>query len=229
MLLLDHIVLGVPDLQNAIQFFKKSLKVEPVIGGKHTGLGTHNALLGIGSPANRIYLELLAINPEDQTHYDNYPLGLTKNLDRIRVLSWCLRCGPQDELEKINHAMRQFGAVYDHGEVRAGHRITPSGAKLSWKIAANSQCIINSSGQVPFLIQWDNMALHPATQFASEDFLPFEFKLSGSKSAELNNYLQQLGFAKPVEMSFANGSKAEIILKLRHAGEIFTFQQNCLF
>src|SRR5689334_25154522 len=56
---LDHVVIGVRDLDDAMrQYAQLGFEVRP--GGRHTGLGTHNALIRFGLD----YLELLAIDDE---------------------------------------------------------------------------------------------------------------------------------------------------------------------
>src|SRR4030095_11809722 len=63
---LDHVVIGVRDLDEAIQAFQQlGFEVRP--GGRHTGRGTHNALIRFGLD----YLELLAIyDVSEITHSD---------------------------------------------------------------------------------------------------------------------------------------------------------------
>ena len=58
---LDHVVIGVRDLNEAIQAYQQlGFDVRP--GGRHTGLGTHNALIRFGLD----YIELLAIYDESE-------------------------------------------------------------------------------------------------------------------------------------------------------------------
>ena len=44
---------------------RATLGAAPAAGGKHVGMGTHNRLLAIGSPAfPKAYLEIIAIDPD---------------------------------------------------------------------------------------------------------------------------------------------------------------------
>merc|ERR1711907_340855 len=56
----DHLVFAVRNLNIGIQRFRELTGVEPVIGGIHEGLGTHNALFSLG---DRCYFEIIARDP----------------------------------------------------------------------------------------------------------------------------------------------------------------------
>jgi Glyoxalase-like domain len=44
---LDHLVYAAPDLATAVADLEEHLGVRAQAGGKHVGLGTHNALLAL--------------------------------------------------------------------------------------------------------------------------------------------------------------------------------------
>ena len=56
----DHLVVGSADLDLGARWVQERLGVEPVFGGVHAGLGTRNALVGLGD----CYLEVLALDPD---------------------------------------------------------------------------------------------------------------------------------------------------------------------
>ena len=57
----DHLVYGCPGaLDDAMDAFEARTGVAPALGGRHAGLGTHNALVALGGGA---YFEILCRDP----------------------------------------------------------------------------------------------------------------------------------------------------------------------
>lgn len=222
-LILDHIVLIVPDLKRAIQYFAETFDVTPIIGGRHLGFGTHNALLGLGEPAKLIYLELLARDPEDKNHYDLPWLNISSDQPKMYVGSWCARCDSTTDINEVNQMMNTFGVEYNHGNVRKMQRKTPANDILSWQIASTAQQIIISKGFIPFLIKWDDMTLHPATNLLPENFLSFHLDFSAPNCKTIKSNLQKLGFVMPDNLSFTDAENTSINLSLYKEDKINTF------
>src|SRR5262249_52693094 len=55
----DHLVVASTHLTVGVEWVAARLGVSPVLGGVHTGFGTHNALVGLRGP----YLEVMAYDP----------------------------------------------------------------------------------------------------------------------------------------------------------------------
>ena len=58
---IDHLVFAAPTLAQGIEYIADLTGVTPRPGGKHAGMGTHNALVKLGE---RLYLEIIAIDPD---------------------------------------------------------------------------------------------------------------------------------------------------------------------
>ena len=83
---LDHLILGVRDLDRGIDELENLTGVRASRGGRHQGLGTHNALISLGI---RTYLEILAPDPE-QNNPDGWG-GLVRRLHDLEtplLVSW---------------------------------------------------------------------------------------------------------------------------------------------
>ena len=146
--LLDHLVYAVPSLPAAIADVAERFGVRAQAGGKHTGLGTHNALLALGP---RTYLEIIAPDPDQPEPPARRPFGL----DRVthgRLAGWALAC---DDIDSAVARTRSRG--YDPGQVIDGRRVSPAGTALRWRLTSSQ----TAGDLVPFLISWGDTE-HPA-------------------------------------------------------------------
>ena len=146
-MLVDHLVYAAFDLDTAIAGLAQRFGVRAQAGGKHIGLGTHNALLALGP---RTYLEIIAPDPE-QPEPSMPALGVRRTT-RSGLVAWALAC---DDIDGVVAEARSRG--YDPGEVSDGRRTEPAGTVLRWRAAFNAQ----ADGLMPFLICWDGTD-HPA-------------------------------------------------------------------
>jgi len=85
--LLDHILIGSPDLDKGIAFIENVTGVRAAFGGVHPGAGTQNALLSLGK--NR-YLEIIAPDPKQPVSADARDL---RKLDEPVIVGWAQHPG----------------------------------------------------------------------------------------------------------------------------------------
>lgn len=142
-LAIDHLVYAAPDLDEGIGAVEDLLGVTARAGGSHDGLGTRNALLGLGG---RRYLEIIAPDPGQPEPLAPRPFGIDE-LSSPRLVSYALRC---DDVAAQLDLARAKG--YDGGEVVHMSRCRPDGVLLSWKLS--NRLAPAHGGLVPFLIDW---------------------------------------------------------------------------
>lgn len=146
----DHLVLGSPDLDLAVEHCETLLGVRARPGGRHPRWGTHNALLSLGPST---YLELIAPDP-DRSEPGSPVLFDVDRLSGPRLVRWCAAV---DDLDAARELAADAGAVL--GPVVHGSRGRPDGTTLSWRMTDPE--ILPGEGVIPFLIDWGSTP-HPA-------------------------------------------------------------------
>jgi hypothetical protein len=146
--LIDHLVYAVPDLQAAVADVAERFGVRAQSGGRHIGLGTHNALLALGP---QTYLEIIAPDPEQPEPAAPRPFGIDC-VSHGRLARWAVAC---DDIDGAVAAARSQG--YDPGDVVDGLRAGPTGTVLRWRMTTGGL----AGGLAPFLISWGDTE-HPA-------------------------------------------------------------------
>ena len=144
---LDHILVGVPDLDSAVKEVARKSGVRPMLGGSHPGVGTRNALLSLG---NGSYLELIGIDSgQKQEDFGKFVAGLR----RMTPLGWAIRTS---DIDALHRALAERGVRVE--PVTAGSRLRPDGRTLRWR---NFE--IGPEDDVsPFFIEWDKDSVHPS-------------------------------------------------------------------
>ena len=148
---LDHLVYAVRDLDAGIAAIERLIGVRATPGGKHTGRGTHNALLSLGTSS---YLEIIAPDPDQPTPERPRPFGIDR-LREPRLVTWAARVTDIEE-----RVQRAIAAGYEPGPVMPMSRRLPDGSELRWRLTVPPK--LGGDGLTPFLIQWDAGATHPS-------------------------------------------------------------------
>ncbi len=146
----DHILVGSPDLDRAIEWFETKTGVRPAVGGRHPGRGTRNALVSLGKSH---YLELLAPDPE-QPNVDTPRLRAFRSLSTPAPYTWAART---HDMEATRAAAQQAGFKFEGPT--PGSRKRPDGRTLEWSSLALADDL---DGLLPFFIQWGPNTLHPS-------------------------------------------------------------------
>ena len=143
----DHILLGVADLDRGVAAMEKLTGVRPVYGGKHPR-GTHNALLSLGG---QTYLEIVAVQPGATPPPD---LPDLRGFDNPTPIGFAVGGG---DLAALRAAITKAGFAVT--PPRPGSRVTPAGATLRWQMFG----LADEVEQAPFFIVWEPGTPHPAT------------------------------------------------------------------
>lgn len=146
---LDHILLGVSDLDRGIAWIEQRTGVRALYGGVHPGRGTRNALLALGT---RCYLEIIAPDPKQ-------PVGdVSRNLVDLhepKLFNWAVHTN-----DIAQAAQRAIHAGFKIDGPAEGSRTRPDGKVLRWKACRLQD---DRGGLLPFFIEWDRDSIHPAT------------------------------------------------------------------
>lgn len=146
--MIDHILIGAPELSMGIDYVFEKTKFLAAAGGKHPQWNTQNALLSLGV---EVYLEIISpipgLNPRP-------PFQILSSLDRPKPITWAVKTrdiqGTADLLNRLK---------LGHSGIVAGTRLKTDGSQLNWMLMFPEN---NYGGIIPFFIEWDNKSIHPA-------------------------------------------------------------------
>lgn len=187
---LDHILLGVNDLDRGIAWMEERSGVRAMFGGVHPGRGTRNALLSLGP---RRYLEIIAPDPaqlSSATRAESMGDHL-KAFTEPRLIGWAAHTVSLMEVVK-----KAAAAGIDIQNPRDGSRARPDGKILRWRSAALKS---DFDGVLPFFIEWSAETIHPS-QDAPTGCTLERFSIESPSVKDIRRLAGQLGLdvdAKP--------------------------------
>lgn len=149
---LDHILLGISDLDHGIAWVQEHSSVSALFGGVHPGRGTRNALLSLGP---RRYLEIIAPDPEQAAATSgNEMVNRLLALKEPRLVGWAAHT---DDLAALAQKAAAAGIAIENP--RAGSRLRPDGKTLRWSAFSLQK---DFHGVLPFFIEWNRSSIHPS-------------------------------------------------------------------
>jgi hypothetical protein len=181
---LDHIILGIDDLDRGIGWMEEHAGVRPVFGGVHPGRGTRNALLSLGP---RRYLEIMAPDPQ-QVSQNWY--NVVRTLREPRLVGWATHTG-----DIVALARKASAAGFAIEGPNDGSRTRPDGKTLLWK---SFRLKDDRGGLLPFFIEWNSESVHPASGAPAGCILA-HFFLQSPAWRDLAKACQSLGVDIAVE------------------------------
>lgn len=147
---LDHILLGVSDLDHGISWLEERSGVRAVVGGVHPGRGTRNALMSLGPHR---YLEIIAPDPQ-QLGVSNEMVDRLRTIQEPRLIGWAAHT---NDLAAIVQKAAAEGIAIENP--RDGSRARPDGKMLRWKSFSLKE---DYAGVLPFFIEWGAGSVHPS-------------------------------------------------------------------
>jgi glyoxalase-like protein len=178
--LLDHILLGCPNLDDGIGYVEQRLGIRAAFGGVHPGVGTQNALLSLGE---RRYLEIIAPDPNQPKAEDARGL---KKLKRPKIIGWAAHPGNLDDF-----ALTLKKAGIEAVGPKPGSRKRPDGQVLNWRTLVLQD---DANGLLPFFIEWGEGTTHPSADAPQGCKLTI-FEAATPDHAGLKVKVQQMGLA----------------------------------
>ena len=180
----DHLLLGIADLDQGIDWVRSTTGVEALKSGSHPGAGTRNALLSLGI---RQYMEIIAIDPQ-QTETSR-TADLIRQLRAPQLITWA---AATNDIVSMAEMARQAGCGIE-GPID-GSRVKPDGHTLRWKTLR----ILSECGDViPFFIQWDTGIVHPSEDSPSGCRL-VTLEIRHPKADRLQEILASLGIVATI-------------------------------
>jgi catechol 2,3-dioxygenase-like lactoylglutathione lyase family enzyme len=193
--MLDHILLGIDDLDRGIAFMEERTGIRAAFGGVHPGRGTQNALLRLGT---RRYLEIIAPDPK-QTALDAYPE--LRTIREPHLLTWAVHT---DDIAAVARKLTDAGFAMDGPA--DGSRARPDGKVLHWKALRLKD---DRGGLLPFFIEWGRNSVHPSVDAPSGCEL-IHFAAASSNPEELRAVVGRLGVELEVEQAAKSQLRARI-------------------
>jgi hypothetical protein len=176
---LDHLLLGIADLDQGIAWVRQKTGVKAMIGGSHPGAGTRNALISLG---NRQYLEIVSLDPSQ--NQAGRIAALIQNLQIPQVITWA---ASTRDINKLSQRAR--AASHEIEGPSSGERHKPDGGILKWRTV---RIISRFADVIPFFIEWGPGVTHPSKDSPSGCRLE-ALEIEHPEDKELRKTLQEFG------------------------------------
>jgi len=201
---LDHVILGIADLDRGVERFAALTGVVPARGGEHPGRGTQNALVSLGEGR---YLEILAPSTSPSETAGDMRTRHTE----LTPAGWALHTRALNDL--VNR-LRAAGITTE--EPTHGSRRTPDGTLLAWRTAA----VVGPGLELaPFFIEWAEGSAHPSTT-SPEGCRLISLNLTQPDPVQLTRFFAAAGYAASVR---AGSTPAmQLVLECRHGRVTFS-------
>jgi len=116
----------------------------------------------------------------------------------VHLITWVLRT--ENIEETIANALNKG---YNPGMINRGFRVKPNGDKIAWSAAISSHKPIDlGKGIIPFLIQWEDMSLHPSK--TDDPYIQLKsFRAGHPEHERVNQVIHALGASHLIHIEYA--------------------------
>lgn len=190
-LALDHLVVAARTLEEGAAWLEARLGVEPLAGGKHAAMGTHNRVLSLGPSA---YLEIIAIDPEAPPPARPRWFSLDDPALQSRLtggpglVHWVARAG-------------DLAAARDRLGDRVGDLLDLERGDYRWRIGVPPDGALPEQGAFPTLIEWRGP--HPAQRLPDLGVRLEWLAIRHPRAAGIEAELAEAGFERHPGLRFA--------------------------
>lgn len=199
---LDHILLGIDDLDHAIEWMQERSGVRAIFGGVHPGRGTRNALLSLGP---RRYLEIIAPDPQQTSASSSNDLANRLHaIQEPRLIGWAAHT---NDLAGLVQKAAAAGIAIENP--RDGSRVRPDGKTLQWSTFSLKK---DFDGVLPFFIEWNSSSMHPS-QDAPPGCTLQHFSIESPVMEDVRVVAGKLGIEVDLKLAKAPVLRARIIGK----------------
>jgi len=203
---LDHMLLGVSDLDRGTAWLEDRSGVRAAVGGVHPGRGTHNALLSLGP---RRYLEIIAPDPAQAEGQIAIPgaaelLAKLRKLKEPTLVGWAAHT---DDIASVAKQITAAGLKFD-GPFE-GSRVRPDGKTLRWKSLALEN---DFDSVLPFFIEWSRDSVHPS-QDAPTGCELVGFRAETPQAPEVARVAHAVG----LDLAVTTGTMAQLFARITGA------------
>jgi hypothetical protein len=195
---LDHLVFAAPTLAEGVEYLEDHLGIRLQPGGEHPRMGTHNALLKVGTNA---YLEVIAINPnvEAPSRPRWFDLDNRGNDAPTSLCTWVVRSN--DIQAAAAHAPAWFGEV-----------VPMQRGELNWLVSIPADGRLALDGLCPSLIEWPQ-GIHPSSRLEDRGCTLLGLELYHPQAAILQDLLEKIGFVGEINIYQAEQVAMKLHLK----------------
>lgn len=214
MIRFDHIAIGAATLDQGLAYVEQRCGLLVPVGGKHPLMATHNRVMAVGSD---VFFEIITTDPKvsapDHKRWFGLDDKMVQNrlLARARPLAWVLN---SNDLQRDMDIAAALGVNY-------GQPLTLKRGDLRWQFAVRNDGAIPLAGAAPMLMQWPDLAHHPAARMPDLGARITSVAVRTPFAEKLKAMLQAMGGdIKPVTVNQADNLQMSVTLALKSGQKV---------